>query len=46
MILFQKSKVDTTIPQSHSFCKVKLEVDDVMVLGNSNENDIHMVDIA
>ena len=36
----------TPAPQSHSLRKVKLEVDDVMVLNDSDEDSIKVVDIA
>ena len=36
----------TATPQIHSLCKVKLEVDDVVVLSESDEDNIQVVDIA
>ena len=36
----------TTAPRNHPFRKVKLEVEDVMVLSDSNEDNIQVVDIA
>ena len=36
----------TTTPQIHSLHKVKLEVDDVVVLSGSDANSIQVVDIA
>ena len=36
----------TPVPQSHSLRKVKLEVDDVTVLSDSDEDNIQVVDIA
>ncbi len=36
----------TATPQIHSLCKVKLEVDDVVVLSDSDEDNIQVVDIA
>ena len=36
----------TTTPQIHSLCKVKLEVDDVVVLRDADEDNIQMADIA
>ena len=36
----------TLAPQNHSIRKVKLEVDDVMVLNDLDEDSIQVVDIA
>lgn len=44
-IVLSKNESITTALQRHSLCKVKLEVDDV-VLSDSNENSIQVVDIA